>query len=74
MKLIMLDKINEKDLSTMEYVRLRILSIFFRGDIFGQAGRVRSRKKRDALRVLGDSIKGDDLEAEEKRRLAAFSM
>ena len=68
----MIDKLNDQNLPAMEYVRLRILAKFFRGDILGQAGRVRSKKEKEV--ALGDSIKGVDLEAEEKRRLDAIEM
>lgn len=74
MNFIMIDKLNDQNLPAMEYVRLRILAKFFRGDIFGQAGRVRSKKEKEVVQALGDSIKGVDLEAEEKRRLDAIEM
>jgi hypothetical protein len=68
MNLIMNNLIQERGLSTMEYVRLKILANFFRGDVLGQAARVKDTKSTDAMRILADEISGADLQAEDARR------
>ena len=60
-------------MNVLDYVRQRIAAIFFRGDILGQASRIRKKQEAQALKILGDSISGLDLELEDNKRLASYS-
>lgn len=70
MKMIMNNAVEEKNISIMEHVRLKILADFFRGDVLGQAARVKDEKSKIATQIIADKISGDDLKKEDDRRKA----
>jgi hypothetical protein len=70
MNLLMENKPTYLEMSTMEYVRFKIASIFFRGDILGQAGRIKSKNSKLIAQSIADQISGDALAIEDRQRAA----
>jgi hypothetical protein len=70
MNLLMENKPAYLEMSTMDYVRFKIASIFFRGDILGQAGRIKSKNRKLVAQTMADKISGKELAMEDCRRTA----
>ena len=58
------------EMSTMDYVRFKIASIFFRGDILGQAARIKSKSSKLIAHAMADKISGEELANEDRQRMA----